>query len=293
MLNLNALFEKFLHDRLYQKNISPKTESYYRDTWNAYRRYTGSSQIDQARLNDWIVKMRQNGVRPVSCNTYISGLNAFCNWLFQNHHLPERLRLSKFKVRETRRKTISEESLRKIVHYQPRNPIELRIHTLILFLIDTGARINEAITLKRSNIDLNSRLMKIMGKGQKERVVPMSLVLRTILLRYLEQHDCELVFCSRDGEKMSYNNLLRDYARLCDLLEIERKGAFHALRHSFAYNYARSFGKLSGDSKNSLFHLQKQLGHSDLSTTRIYVDLQPEDLLEVHDQTSLLTKLST
>lgn len=290
-MDTNKLLEEFIRERRYLKNITPKTEIFYRDSWKAYVRYSGSEEISKTLLKEWIIKAREAGVKPVSCNTWISGINAFCNWLFENEHLPERLKLSKLKVDEPGRKTLNEDILRKIINYKPSGATQKRIHTMLLLLIDTGARIDEACTLIRQNVDFDNLLIKIIGKGRKERIVPISFKLRRILFKYLKTHNFDLVFCTRDGGKLSYFNIWRDYGKLCDAVKVSRKGAFHAFRHTFAYNYTKSFAKMTGDAENSLFYLQKQLGHTNLNTTRIYVDLQPEDLQEAHIHTSLLTKL--
>lgn len=290
-MDLNKLLEEFIRERRYLKNITPKTETYYRDSWKAYVRFTGSTEISKAQLKEWVIKMREADIKPVSCNTWISGINAFCNWLFENEHLPERLKLSKLKVDEPGRKTINLEILRKLVIHKPKGIAQKRVHILLLLLIDTGVRIDEALTLTRQNVDFDNLLMKVMGKGRKERIIPISFKLRRALFKYLKTHNFDLVFCTRDGGKLSYFNIWRDYGRLCNAVKVSRKGAFHAFRHTFAYNYTKTFAKMSGDAENSLFYLQKQLGHTNLNTTRIYVDLQPEDLQEAHIHTSLLTKL--
>jgi integrase len=76
-------------------------------------------------------------------------------------------------------------------------------------------------------------------------------------------------------------------------LGISTDGSFHKFRHTFGYNFARTVAKITGDARNGIFHLQKQLGHSCLQTTRIYVDIQPEDLKELHVQTSILSRLKS
>jgi integrase/recombinase XerD len=292
MKNLDTLFKRFLHERIHVRNIAPSTASHYRQTWNSYRTHTRQNGVSDAHLKDWIAKLTQAGLKPVSCNSYIRHMNAFCKWLYQNKY-SKLNRLQKLKEPETPRKVVSIEDVRKIVRCKPVNEVERRLHTILLFLIDTGARISEVLTLRRRDVNLDARLVKLVGKGQKQRIIPISFELCAALRTHLESHQFDLVFCSSDGKPIRRDNLRRDYLRLCNKLGIERVGSFHAFRHTFAYNYANMFGKLSGDSKNSLFHLQKQLGHSDLSTTRMYVELQPEDLREVHDQTSLVTKLSS
>jgi integrase/recombinase XerD len=290
-ISTEQLVEQFIRERRYLKNITLKTEIYYRNSWDAYKRYTGSTELSKAQLTEWVVKMREKGIKPVTCNTWISGINAFCNWLYENSHLPERLKLSKLKVEKGGRKTLDESVLRTIIRYKPTGFVQTRLKTLLLLLMDTGLRIDEALTLSQRGVDFDNVLITVMGKGRKQRTIPMSYDMKKILYKHLKGHKHDLVFCTRHGGKLSVHNLYRDYCRLCEILKIEKKGAFHAFRHTFAYNYTKTFARVTGNAENGVFHLQQQLGHSDLNTTKIYVDLQPEDLREAQAMTSILSRL--
>lgn len=92
----------------------------------------------------------------------------------------------------------------------------------------------------------------------------------------------DYVFPSREKEKLSRRNVLRDTKNLCAKLGIRIPArTLHALRHSFAIHYLRAGG--------SVFHLQKALGHSDLAMTRKYANLLTEDLQKIHQKVSLLS----
>ncbi|MCP9496181.1 MAG: tyrosine-type recombinase/integrase [Pyrinomonadaceae bacterium MAG19_C2-C3] len=267
-------FEQFVRERRYLKNVTPKTERYYRNSWSSFVRLTGSEQITKAKLVEWVIKLRESGVKPVSCNTYISGVNAFCAWLHEEDHLPERLKVKKLKVEQKILKTVEESALMAIASFKPSDFVERRIHVLLCLLIDTGIRIDEALTLNTAKVDMENLLLTVFGKGQKERIIPFSYQLRKILVKYLRNHKFPLVFCTRDGNKLSYYNVTRDYKDVCKKLKIEKEGNFHRLRHTFALNYVRSGG--------GLFHLQKQLGHTTLTQTRKYTELETKDLTAAH-----------
>jgi len=283
MSPFSLLFEEFLRERRYLKNISPHTEAYYRQSWNSYIRRLGDDHLTKPNLIQWVIKMREDGVKPVSCNTFISGMNAFCNWLYENNHLPEKLSVKKLKTEQTVVKALEDKHLRAITSFKGSSKSEKRIWTILMLLLDTGCRIDETLTLTRDRVDLDNLLITVTGKGQKERIIPFSVELRKILYRYLREHKFPLVFCTRDGGKLNYHNLIRDYRNMCEKLKIERIGSFHRFRHTFALNYVRSGG--------GLFHLQKQLGHSTLTMTRRYTELETKDLQETHAKTSILGRL--
>jgi integrase/recombinase XerD len=156
----------------------------------------------------------------------------------------------------------------------------------VLFLLDTGCRISEALNLRVRDIDFENMLVTLDGKGRKQRVVPFSFELRKALFRYVT--DCKrkldsLLFANRTETKLGRRNVLRDVKLLCQRLGFDPPArTLHAFRHTFAVNYLRRGG--------SVFHLQKVLGHSTLEMTRRYANLMTEDLQAVHERVSLLSR---
>ena len=150
-------------------------------------------------------------------------------------------------------------------------------------MIDTGIRINEAINIEKSKIDFENLLLSVIGKGNKERIVPFSYELRKVLFKYAATQQFELLFCTKNGCKVTYDNILRDFYILVKKLGIEPDGAFHAFRRTFATNYVRNGG-------NPLV-LQRMLGHTTLQQTNVYIKLVSEDLQKEQHRTSLLNRL--
>ena len=79
---LEELFQQFVRERKYLKNVTPKTVTYYQNSWDSFKKYANvvnPSELNRAVLSSYVVRLRDSGVKPVSCNTYISGINAFLN----------------------------------------------------------------------------------------------------------------------------------------------------------------------------------------------------------------------
>jgi integrase/recombinase XerD len=181
--------------------------------------------------------------------------------------------------------TFTEQEIRLLVAWKPKGKYQRRLHLLILFLLDTGCRISEALTLRVSEIDFENLLVTLDGKGRKQRVVPFSFELRKAMFRYCKEDnrtpDC-LLFANRTQTKLGRRNVLRDLKLLCKKLGFTPPGrTLHAFRHTFAVNYLRRGG--------SVFHLQKVLGHSTLEMTRRYANLVTSDLQAIHERVSLLS----
>jgi integrase/recombinase XerD len=104
-----------------------------------------------------------------------------------------------------------------------------------LLLADTGLRVNEALTLERSDIDFDNLLLSVVGKGSKNRIVPFSVEMRKILVKFMSCHKFDLVFCNRYGGKLRYDNMRRDFNTIIEKLGITGfEGCFHAFRRFFA-----------------------------------------------------------
>lgn len=159
---------------------------------------------------------------------------------------------------------------------------------LILVLLDTGARISEALGLRVDDCDLDNLLLKLDGKGRRERPVPCSLELRKALFRWISMEKLQkdtLLFGTGRGGLQSRRNALRSVKVLCrDLGFNPPKRTCHAFRHTFAIMYLRNGG---GE-----FRLQRQLGHASLTVTRMYGNLTVNDLQAVHEKLSMLNARS-
>ncbi len=221
---------------------------------------------------------------PISINTYLRCIQAFLNWCHEGGHIKERVKLERLKEQQKILSTFTSEHLRRLVTCKPRTWGDHRILMLILLLLDNGLRIEEALSLRREDVDLDNLLIRVSGKGGKYRLVPMSLEIRKVLFRWLSKTEQSLVFGTRSGTKQRQRNALRDFKALGAKLGIVGvRVSFHTLRHTFAVSYLRAGG--------NVFYLQRILGHSTLEMTNRYVrSLGIEDLQAVHNKLSVLSK---
>jgi site-specific recombinase XerD len=280
---MDKLFELFLREKQYLSGVSKRTLIWYIYSFKQYQKHFAELPTKPA-LNQFVMEMRKSGISACTMNDYIRGVNVFLAWLYENEYIPKVLKIKRVKEEQTIIETFTDKQLEAFISYKPKDPTELRLHTMVLFLIDTGCRIEETITVVRENVDLDSLAVKVRGKGSKERIVPISLELHKSLFRFLKTHEFDLVFCTRDGKPLMYRNLLRDFKNLGRQLGISGvRVSFHTLRHTFAVNYVRQGG--------NIFYLQRAMGHTDLSMTRRYVNLQTEDLQKAHMKLSTLSRL--
>src|SRR4051812_27738580 len=109
-LSTCSLFEQFLAQRRYLQNVTPSTLEWYQTAFKGLQRVLGTDvpPLTKTSLQQFVVSVRQRGVKPVSCNTYIKALNAFCLWLHQEGHVAERLQLPLLRVEHRIIQTLSD-----------------------------------------------------------------------------------------------------------------------------------------------------------------------------------------
>lgn len=279
---MDNLFEEFINERKYFRNLSERTLRFYKETYHYFNQVGAFENLSKQSLQKAIVIFRERGATVGGINAYIRGVNTFLKWLSEEHGY-ENLSLKKLKGNHRILRSLTDAELKAIVRYKPKTLSEKRLHVVLLLMIDTGLRINEALTLERHKIDFENLLLAIIGKGDKERIVPFSYELRKILFKYAATHKFDLLFSTSNGCKVVYRNIHRDFNRLAKKLNIETDGAFHGFRRTFATNYIRNGG-------NALV-LQRLLGHTSLQQTTSYVRLVTEDLQKEQHRTSLLNRL--
>jgi integrase/recombinase XerD len=174
-----------------------------------------------------------------------------------------------------------------LVEWKPKSRTDRRLHLILLFLFDTGARIGEVLGLRVADVNMDDLLVRLDGKGRKQRVVPFSFELRRAIHRFIldfGRKPDSLLFASASETPLHRRNVLRDVKALCLSLGFDPPArTVHATRHTFATGYLRRGG--------NLFALQRVMGHSDLETTKKYTHLTTEDLQAAHQRLSLLTQV--
>jgi integrase/recombinase XerD len=278
-------FSEFIRERKLLSNVSAATLDWYKYSFK-WLRTESPSQDD---LKDAVLRMREKGLKATGCNSAIRAINTYVHWVNADPDVKcspacKHPKIAQLKEPQILLPTLTEQHIRLLVRWRPETQYQRRLHLLVLFLLDTGCRISEALTLRVSEIDFENLLVTLDGKGRKRRVVPFSFELRKTMFRYCKEsnHTPEsLLFNNRTHTRLGRRNVLRDVKLLCRKLGFAPPArTVHAFRHTFAVNYLRRGG--------SVFHLQKVLGHSTLEMTRRYTNLVTADLQAVHERVSLL-----
>ncbi|MEA3442693.1 MAG: tyrosine-type recombinase/integrase [Chloroflexota bacterium] len=229
-------------------------------------------------------KAQRRGLSGHTINTYMRSIRAFWSWLVEEEII-EVNPFSRLKIPKPPKKviaTFSQYQIESLLSIMNNSPEGYRDMVIILTLLDTGLRVNELINLKMEHVWLEESIIKVLGKGNKERLVPIGKQIRKLLWRYISQYrpepalpNLDNLFLNRDGRPLTKNrldSLMKHYGKLAGLTGI--RCSPHTLRHTFAINYLRNGG--------DVFSLQKILGHSSLEMTRRYCELADVDMRRAH-----------
>lgn len=288
----NDLRSAFIRERKLLHGVTPATMN-----WHRYSLVWIPERPTQQDLRDAVVRMRTEGnrgkgMKATGVNSALRSINAYCHWLATRdedapvacHPGCKHPRAGYLREEQKVLPTYTGQQLSALLRYKPTRWSQKRLHLGVMFLFDTGCRLSEMLSLRREDVDFDNMLVRLNGKGQKQRVVPISRELARLLYRWLESEKADgrtgdLVFATKDGQPLGRRNTLRDFKRLCLSIGVTPpERSLHATRHSFATEYLRRGGQP--------FHLQKQLGHASLEMTRRYSHLAVADLQEHHERLS-------
>ncbi len=289
---LDKIHQLFIREKKYLENVSEKYLIQLYQSWNAFRRKVPGDSVPtvaeftQSALLEFVAAYKEEEkVKDITINTYISGIKPFISWLYENEYLAKPLRLNTLKTEKRLLEVLTEEEVESIRGFKSSCLSESRIHAIACTILDAGCRITEICTLSPENIDFDNLVLKVYGKGRKERLIPFSFELRKILLRHQKAYvpkGARYFFCNHFGGKLHYGNIRKHYVAMVKSLGVEPKGAFHTLRHTFGTLYIKNGG--------NQFYLQQILGHADISTTKIYVTPDLDSMRDVHGRFSPLGK---
>ncbi len=222
-------------------------------------------------------------------NGYLRAVQAFWSWLEREDFINDNP-FSKLKIPKAPKKIIpvfNDEQLRQLfAAIDTTSPIGWRDYAIILTLLDTGLRCSELTSLRLTDVNLESRLLKVWGKGSKERLVPIGAKVQKALWKYLARYRpepaaprYEQVFLTHDGRPLTKDRLqaiVERYGKKASITGV--RVSPHTFRHTMAVTFLRNGG--------DVFSLQRILGHSQLEVVRGYVNLAQSDISRVHRRNS-------
>ena len=258
------------------------------------RRFILHLQASKRFADHPYTKRQQRGLNALSINCYLRAIRAaFNRWV--DEELLGRSPFEKVKVPRAPKKiipTFSKDQLEVFLGaIDTYTPEGFRDHLLVLTYLDTAARLSEITNLRIDDINFKERCLKILGKGQQERVVPFGITVQKLLWKYLHFYRPEPaipgythVFLTKDGKPLTKNRveaIVKKYGEKAGIKGV--RCSPHTLRHTACVYWIRNGG--------DIFSLQKITGHSSLEVLRGYVNLAQGDVSSAHRRYSAIDNL--
>ncbi len=287
------MLERYLNYLLIERGVAQNTlEAYGRDLqrYLAFITQKGLSHFKDATpeiIVEYLVLIKNEGLSANSMNRALAALRGFYKYLLMEK-LIEQTPLANIELAKVWMRlpdTLSKEEM-KVILAQPgdKTPAALRDTAMLELLYATGIRVSELINLTMNSINWQVGFLTVMGKGSKERIVPIGKTAYDCVRLYVDKarpqltqkKSTEVLFLNRFGGKFSRQGFWKMVIRYSSKAGLMKKVHPHTFRHSFASHL------LEGGA--DLRTVQVMLGHADISTTQIYTHITRDRLKEIHQK---------
>lgn len=231
-------------------------------------------------------------ISPRTIQCHVRALKAFSTWLHSEGYTKTNIliNLKLPKAPAIIIEPISNNEIRIIFNsIKKKSPTGARNHALLETMLDTGLRVSEVANIKLSGLNLQDGYIKVMGKGSKERIVPIGKHVQMTLFSYIDKirpqpdkPDCNHLFLSRNCKPITPNTIKLVFSRLSKKSGVNRLHA-HLCRHTFAINYLLNGG--------DIFSLKEILGHTTLDMVNHYLHFTSAQIVVQHHKYSPMDKL--
>ncbi len=279
----------FLDHLRYEKRYSQHTLISYQNDLEQFFTYLVSqfdappvAQITPMFVRSWLAEMKEDEMSSKSINRKISTLKSFFKYEMKLGHLDQTpmTTVTAPKISKRLPVFVAEKDMSTLFdHVEFKEGWKGRTERLVLLLFyATGMRVSELVNLKASQVDTSLSQVKVLGKGNKERIIPVSKELMTDLGLYIQERPvpADILFMNEKGKVLQPRSVYSFVKHYLSLVTTVQKKSPHILRHSFATHLMNNGADLNA--------VKELLGHSSLAATQIYTHNTIEKLKEVFNK---------
>ncbi len=286
----NQIIDSFVNHLSSERRLSPHTVAAYTRDLNKLKEFCVKRGLDSwAQLNHdlarlFAMSLNSTGLNGRSIQRILSSCRTFYNYLLRENIVEQYNPFEGVKAPKSGRKlpdTLDPDAILELLETKADSPLLARDLAIIELFYSSGLRLAELVSLDIDDVDEKENSVRVIGKGNKERVVPVGnfatkainkwITFRTGLAKINEK----ALFVSNNGKRISRRTVQQRLADWAKKTGIGRNLHPHLLRHSFASHMLESSGDLRA--------VQEMLGHANLSTTQIYTHLDFQHLSKVYD----------
>lgn len=258
-----------------EKKLGDNTiNSYMLDLEDFFKTFNGS--IESCTKKDILAYISSiNGLEVSTVNRHISSLKSFFNYLVDESIIKVSPMEEVSSLKKTKKlpKYLSISEVNKLLNIPLNSEFDYRNKAMLELMYATGLRVSELVSIEYSNIDFENSIIRINGKGKKERIIPLGEVASYYLKVYLSDYRSKLlkrntynqVFLNNHGKPITRQGFNYILENIRELTGIEKEITPHVLRHSFATHLLEGGADIRS--------IQEMLGHENISTTNIYTEV--------------------
>jgi len=273
-----------------EKRHSPRTcEHYLRDlqrlaVWLVESGTERWGNLTSHEVRRYVARLSKDGLGGRSIARHLSAIRRFYQYLLREGLVKDNPALDIRAPKSGRRlpKVADVDQLNHLLDVNPDDPLEIRDLAMFELMYSSGLRLSELAGLNLTALDLSGHEVRVLGKGNKERILPVGGKAAAALGRWLACRKAfagegePAVFLSQRGSRLSRRSIQARLARWGGVQGADQRLNPHMLRHSFASHMLESSGDLRA--------VQELLGHADIATTQVYTHLDFQHLARVYDQ---------
>jgi integrase/recombinase XerD len=285
-----AMIDRFLDAIWMERGLSENTLGAYRADLIALNQRLEGQSVElvgagRADIMDYIAWRVEGGAKPRSTARQLSSFRRFYRYLLREGVISEdpTVNIAMPKIGRSLPQSLTEQDVDALLAApKVAEPLGHRDRTMLEVLYATGVRVSELINLKLNQINLNQGVLRIVGKGDRERLIPLGDEAQDWIREFIEgprgeillERQTEYLFPTRRGDRMTRQAFWHIIKRYAKKAGIAKKLSPHTVRHAFATHLLNNGADLRV--------VQLLLGHSDVSTTQIYTHVARERMKELH-----------
>lgn len=280
-------FSMFMTDCLIE-NKSKKTVRFYSDYIKGFAEQYAEKFVHEITTDDIRTYLQSKQSHIYAVNAAYNSLRVFFSWCIKNQHTFENpvVNIQKPRLPKKVIPVLSPDDIKKLMSACDKKFLGRRNMAIVLTLLDSGMRLTELVNLKMSDVDIQNGLFRILGKGNKERIVRVGQITKKVLWDYIKLRDSnnEYLWLSEERTPLKQTGVQLAIKKLARASGVGARVNPHSFRHTFATNFLRNGG--------NVFDLQSLLGHSSLEMVKRYSrSLSNEDAINSHIKFSPVDKM--
>jgi len=286
-MRIDETIDEYINSLITEIHLSKNTKESYNNALSKYQEYLNRKHINKITditrkdITDFLELLKRRNLKAQTIAHYLTVIKNYHRFLIQNEYIKENVAKSieRPKVAKKLPNVLTVDEVTKLLDINGTTAFDIRNKCMLELLYGTGLRISELLNLTLNDIDTINATVRCIGKGDKERIVPINDYIIESLHNYLNVREELLknkttkeLFLNRNGDKLTRKGFFKILKKLLLEKGLNPNISPHTLRHSFA-THLLEYGA-------DLRVIQEMLGHSDISTTKIYTHITNNKIRE-------------